>query len=124
MSSSTQKIFKKAAELASNSKERNKKFDLACIALRKDGVLVKATNITVIQNRSPSSHAEARVLRKSGTGAIIWIVRVLKDKKTWAMAKPCKNCQSLIKNYNVKKVYYSTGPGNYEIWTPDKEIND
>lgn len=110
-------IFR-AVSIAANSKDNDKSYYLGCVALRYDGVLVTSTNTTVIENQTPSAHAEARALRKAGRGAILWVARVLKDRKTWAMAKPCKNCRARILNKEVIKVYYTTGPGEFELWVP------
>lgn len=110
----------KAAQIAAESKDRLKNFRLGCVGLRRDGVFVFASNVVAPENPSPSSHAEARVLRKCGKGAIIWVARILRNG-TWAMAKPCKNCQSLIKNLGVKKVYFTVGPDEWDVWEPGKE---
>jgi cytidine deaminase len=111
------KILKRAAKLACTCTE-NKNFLVACIAQRKDGVFVFATNSRV---RVPeaSAHSEAKCLKKAGHGAILWVVRVLrKDRKTWAMAKPCSSCATLIRNKKVKRVYYTVGPNQYCVWDP------
>lgn len=105
-----------AAKLAANTKQQGKQFLLGCIAERKDGALVKSTN-SKVKVPEASAHAEARSLRKAGFGATLWVARVLKDG-SWAMAKPCKNCETLIRNKGVKKVYYTTGPNSWESWEP------
>lgn len=117
------KELHRAAWLAANSKVRDKNYFLACLALRKDGVMVHSTNSTVAENPTPSAHAESRCLRKTGSEAILWVARVLKDRKTWAMAKPCRHCRSLILNKNVKRVYYTIGPNEYGIWNPGDQKN-
>lgn len=109
----------RAAEVAANSKHINKSYYLGCVALRKDGVFVTSTNMTISEHQTPSAHAEARVLRKAGRGAVVWIARVRKDKCTWALAKPCKKCRALLINYEVEKVIYTIGPNEYGIWKPD-----
>jgi len=110
------KMLDDAAKLAAETKQEGKQFLLGCIAERQDGVLVKSTNAKV---RTPeaSGHAEARSLRKAGFGATLWVARVLRDG-SWAMAKPCKHCETLIRNKGVKKVYYTTGPNSWESWDP------
>lgn len=117
------KEFILAAQLAANSKNTKKNFYLACVALRKDGVIVTSTNQTTVENRAPSGHAEARALRKCGKNSVIWIARVLKNN-TWALAKPCKHCRSLIINHGVKKVFYTIGPNEYGIWRPQEKALD
>lgn len=107
-----------AARIATAYKNHDKNFLLGCVALRKDGAYVYSVNETVVQEKTPSAHAEARALRKAGNGAILWVARVLKDGKTWALAKPCKTCSSLIENKKVQKVYYTIGPNEYGVWIP------
>ena len=105
-----------AAKMALETKQQDKNFLLGCIALRKDGAFVRSTNSTV---RVPNlnAHAESRVLRKAGHGAILWVARVLRDG-SWALAKPCGGCRLLIRNRGVKKVYYTNGPNEYGVWNP------
>lgn len=110
-------MLRLAAKMAAESKDKHKSFSLACIAQRSDGVFVFATNIICPEHKTPSAHAEARALRKSTSNSILWVARVLKDG-SWALAKPCETCQSLIINRRVKKVYYTIGPLQYEVWNP------
>lgn len=112
------KLLHQAAKFAAASKDDNKNFYLACIGLRRDGVLVYATNTIVAEHPTPSAHAEARVLRKTGKGAILWVARVLRDGKTWALAKPCITCTPLIENKDVERVYYTIGPNEWGVWIP------
>jgi len=107
------KMLNKAARLAYES-NHEKNFLIACIGKRKDGVFVQSDN-SLVKDPSPCQHAEAKVLRKTGKGATLWIARVLRNG-TWAMSKPCKNCQKLIRNMNVKKVYYTISHKEYGTW--------
>lgn len=97
------KMLNKAVALAIKG-NWEKNYLLGAIALRKDGVYVYSKN-SLVQTPSPTGHAEARILKKAGTGAILWVARVYRDGG-WAMAKPCTTCQTLIKNKGVKRVYY------------------
>jgi len=106
-----------AVRLAATDCHTNKNFFIGCIALRRDGVYVRSKNSRV-KDPNLNGHAEAKALKKAGRGSILWVARVLKDGKTWAIAKPCKKCQALIKNKGVKRVYYTIGPGEYGIWDP------
>ena len=109
----------RAAKFAARDCATEKNFFLGCIAIRQDGAEVKSRN-SKVQNPHPDGHAEAKVLKKTGKGAILWVARVLKDGKTWAMAKPCPKCQILIKNKGVERVYYTIGPGEHGVWDPQK----
>lgn len=110
------KMLDKAAEIAlEGNPEKNYLFGI--VALRKDNVYVYSKN-SLVQTPSPDGHAEARVLKKAGHGATLWVARVLRDG-AWAMAKPCQICETLIKNRKVVKVYYTIGPGEYGVWEPE-----
>lgn len=111
-----------AARIAAQTKNKEKNFLLGCIALRKDGAYVYSINETVIQEKTPSAHAEARALRKAGHGSTLWVARILKNG-SWAMAKPCRQCSSLIENKKVEKVYYTIGPGEYGVWVPGSKTD-
>ena len=40
------------------------------------------------------------------------VARVLANGD-WALARPCKNCQTCMKRKGVKRVYYTISPGEY-----------
>jgi tRNA(Arg) A34 adenosine deaminase TadA len=101
-----------------------KDYSLACIAIRNDGVLVKSINGTVPRTLKtlkktalPSAHAEVRVLKKAGKGAILYVARVWRNGD-WALSRPCATCRAMIKNRNVKIVYYTIGPSEWGVWIP------
>jgi tRNA(Arg) A34 adenosine deaminase TadA len=110
-------LLEKALQIAKESPDQ-KSFYMACVARRTDGAIVSSVNHSVSSQAIPSHHAEARVLRKCDYGAILYVARVHKDKETIAMAKPCKRCQALIRNYGVKKVYYTIGQNEWGVWIP------
>lgn len=98
-----------------------KNFLLAALVKRKDGAIVIAHNAKTEQPM-PSCHAEARALKKADAGAILYVARVTRDG-AWAMSKPCKTCQSYIRNKHVKRVYYTIGPNEYGVWDVSKNKN-
>jgi|SRR5271157_2008309 len=100
----------------------HKQFFFYCIAVRNDGAEVHGTNHYSKSQRIPSHHAEARTIKKCDMGSIMYVARVLRDKKTIANARPCKFCQSLIKNKSIKKVYFTFSSTTYGIWVPEKDI--
>jgi deoxycytidylate deaminase len=110
-------LLEKALQLARTSPDQ-KSFYMACVARRADGATVSSVNHCVRGQCIPKHHAEARVLRKCDHGATLYVARVHKDRVTVAKAKPCKRCQSLIRNYGVKKVYYTIGPNEWGVWIP------
>jgi cytidine deaminase len=114
-------LLNKAAVLAGDAKNDKKRWLLACVAERSDGAIVSSVNHEA-PDRHLEAHAEARVLKKVDRGAVLYISRVLRgDRRNWAMARPCPNCQRLIKKYGVKKVYYTIANGEYGIWNPQEE---
>lgn len=62
----------------------------------------------------PYLHAEAHAILSLGLSNCenksIYVARVLRDG-SWALAKPCKDCQRLISDVGIKEVYYSTNKG-------------
>lgn len=103
-------MIRLAADFA-RSGDQKRSYFLGAIGVRSDGVVVMARN-DMIQTPEPSAHAEARLVRKLGKDAsMVVVVRVLKGTGKLAMAKPCKHCQSALKNFRVKKVYFTTDDG-------------
>ena len=106
-----------AANVATQKKDR-RSFFLGVVGVRKDGRLVSASNgPTVVPSKN--AHAEARVSRKLDVGSIVYIARMAMNRKTkkreFALSKPCKSCQRILKSVGVKRVYYTIGPNEYGI---------
>jgi deoxycytidylate deaminase len=61
-------------------------------------------------------HAEMALLKKCKEGDvdIIHVIRFSKDGKV-TMAKPCPYCQKFLRQYGVKKVYYTNWEGKWEV---------
>lgn len=59
-----------------------------------------------------SIHAElAAILRcKNTRGADLFVGRILRDGSP-ALAKPCHSCQAIIREAEIRRVYYSTKEG-------------
>lgn len=101
------------AKLAS-SKEDERSFLLGAVGIRKDGVMVQATNGP---SRLPcrQAHAEARLCRKLTPGSIVYVVRVRLADGKFGMARPCHSCQKILKSKGIKKVYYSINSFEYGV---------
>ena len=106
-----------AARIAISSDD-NRNFLLGAVAKRKDGAIVTACN-EMTKDPQPMGHAEARVLRKAGYGATMYVARQTRLGKL-AMAKPCPRCQAMIRSYGVVKVCYTIDDENVGIWYPQK----
>jgi hypothetical protein len=88
----------------------------AALGLRSDGDLVLSRNGGCPNQRMPLSHAEARLCRKLDVGSYVYVARTLKDG-TPAMARPCRNCERLMRSRGVARIYYTIGPGEYGVMT-------
>lgn len=112
-------LLRIAAEIADPSTDKNRKAFIGAVSIRKDGTLVYSRNggNPHSQGRMPSVHAEARVLRKSGYGATVYVARVLRNGQ-FALAKPCGYCQAVLRARKVEMVYYTTGPNSWEGFRP------
>jgi tRNA(Arg) A34 adenosine deaminase TadA len=115
------KLLQLAAQIAlsGNRGKLGKNYLLAAVAKRKDGALVFSQNAMTRQPH-PTSHAEARAIRKSDAGCTMYVARVYRDGGKWALAKPCPKCQSLIRNHHVLRVYYTIEEGRYGVWDVEK----
>jgi tRNA(Arg) A34 adenosine deaminase TadA len=118
--------LKMATEIAINAIDYDacyrKNHNFGVVAIRKDGSIAMSNNI-LTQNPHPAAHAEKRILAKAGFGATLYLVRVKRDN-SWGLAKPCKHCQTLIKNKKVEKVVYSVDNNQYCIWYPLRKVID
>jgi tRNA(Arg) A34 adenosine deaminase TadA len=83
-------------------------FSLVAIAVRADGALVVSRNQST-KEPQPSCHAEARVLRKAGVGATVYVFRFGKLGRL-TMAKPCPRCEARLRAYRAT-VWYSDWTG-------------
>ena len=105
-----------AAKIAEGG-DLKRKFRLGCVAKRRDGAIVSSTN-SALQVPHHEFHAEARVLKKAGHGATLWVARIRRSNGEWTMAKPCSSCQNLIRSMKVKKVYYTISSNEFGTWYP------
>jgi len=88
---------------------------LGAVAIRKDGCVVCSNNIA---NFHPNQciHAESRVLKKAGMGAVLFVARVTRHGEI-KLAKPCRRCMAEIKNRRVRRVYYTIDADEYGVVT-------
>jgi len=112
-------LLRVAAEVADLSTDKYRKAFIGAVSVRKDGTLVYSRNggNPNSHGKMPSVHAEARVLRKSGYGATVYVARVLRNGE-FAMAKPCGHCRAILRAHKVEMVYYTTGPNSWEGFRP------
>lgn len=123
-------LLKQAGKIALPTVDDDpRNFWLGCIGIRNDGVRVYGRNgavfSTTVDNYQlmPNSHAEGRVLRKLGKGGIIYVSRIAKKERQFAMARPCGMCQTRLKSQGIERVYYTINPNQYGIWFPQEDID-
>lgn len=94
----------------SNAGDRKRQFNLGAIGVRLDGAIVLSRN-EASPKKNPHAHAEARLVKKLGVDSpMVLVVRTLKNGDL-ALAKPCKNCEAILRAYRVKKIFYTTENG-------------
>jgi tRNA(Arg) A34 adenosine deaminase TadA len=86
-------------------------YRVGAVAIRPDGCLVSSRNISST-DKTAACHAESRLMRKAGAGAIVFVARASAGD-TWAMARPCPSCMTLLKARKVFKCYYTIRPGEW-----------
>lgn len=98
-------FFEMAARAACVKKDK-RAFLLGALGLRRDGAAITACNgPTDHPNRT--AHAEYRASRKLDFGSTLYVVRLLRKDKSFAIAKPCPSCQKALRAKGVSKVYYT-----------------
>jgi deoxycytidylate deaminase len=60
------------------------------------------------------AHAEARLVKKLDQGSVVYVVRILSNG-TLANAKPCVNCQKVLRRRGIRRISYSIGPSHYGV---------
>ena len=119
--------FFSAAAAVAIKKDDKRGHRIGAVAIRKDGAIVSASNggiqetaaeyLTVCadgKKRYPQAHAEVRLSRKLDAGSIVFICRVA-GHGSYALAKPCRNCERVLRNKGVKKVYYTISNNEYGV---------
>lgn len=87
-------------------------FMVGACAIRADGAIVKSSN-SPTKDPCRQIHAEHRLCRKLDYGGVVFVVRVRRDG-TYGNAKPCGDCEKILKSRKVKKVYYTNHLGEIE----------
>lgn len=102
----------------SRIKEDSRTYYHGAVGIRRDGVLVAASN-GCPKEPEPKHHCEARICRKLGKYGTVFLVRTLADG-SWGDSTPCIHCQNKLRDKHVLKVYYSvSSPGtDWEYYEP------
>jgi tRNA(Arg) A34 adenosine deaminase TadA len=112
--------FRIAGRIAMSEDHHRKyrrRYLMGAVAIRNDGVIVISKNTT---SKTPNQklHAESRVLKKAGKGAILFVVRICRANGIFKMAHPCKKCMAEIQNREVRRVYYTISNREYGSFIP------
>lgn len=108
-----------AIKIAKGGNE-DRNYLIGCVGVRTDSAVVVSQNI-LTKKPEHTAHAESRALKKCDKGSILYVARVHRSGD-WANAKPCIKCQTLIRNKEVKKVYYTLGPNEWGCWNVENEL--
>lgn len=102
-----------------------KRHRLCAIAFSKSGHIIASATNRIHSDGFVSNfsiHAEEflinklrKVKAKERFGKIRVLVVRLAKGKGWAMAKPCKNCENILRSYGVQEVSYTSEDGSIKI---------
>lgn len=106
-------MLHRAAAVASKRRDQ-RSFLVGAVGLRADGALVHAHN-GADTDVSATIHAEVRLSKKLDVGATVWVARAARLNGQLALAKPCPNCERVLRRNGVRRVVYSTGPDSFEV---------
>ncbi len=104
------RFFRLAKQLA--IKDDCRQYRFCAVGIRKDGTIVYSRNIPT-RYPEPKAHAESRVTRKLSKNSVIYVVRIDR-KNNLTMARPCKDCQMIMKSKKIK-CYYSISNKEYGV---------
>ena len=92
-----------AGSYARAKAEPLKSYRFGGFAVRVDGAIVKARN-GCASEPVPEHHCEARLCRKLTPQSVVYVARVSRAGE-WAIARPCANCERLMRNRGVTRCY-------------------
>lgn len=102
-----------AGSYAKTEREEPKAYRFGGIGVRADGAVVKSRNGSGL-GPVPEHHCEARLCRKLTPGSTVYVARVSRAGD-WALARPCANCERLLRNRGVARCYYTIAPDEYGV---------
>lgn len=114
---SDKKMLAMAAESSARMLDKridNRTFLLGAVGVRNDGVIVESRNIAAF-DAEPKAHAEMRLTRKLTPGSTVWVARTSRKNGSWAMARPCPDCERRMRGIGVVRVVYTIGPDEWGI---------
>ena len=109
-----------ASKVADLNKDTCRKAFIGAVAVRADGTLVSSRNGSTQANYptpTPSVHSEARIVRKAGISATVYVARLRRDGSI-GCAKPCSRCLAVMRSHRVEVVYYTIDNKNWGFCSP------
>lgn len=91
-----------------------RRYRVGAVGIRRDGTVVYAWNGSV-EVPTPCMHAEARLVKKLDWGSTVYVARTRKDNGKMAMAKPCKDCERVLRQRGIKRVEYTINEHEYGV---------
>ena len=109
-------MFRVAAKVALSKKDK-RNYCIGAVGIRKDGTIVKSCNSsnTDTKIRNPKIHAEYKLSKKLDKYSVVYVVRIRRENGNYGPAKPCANCERILRNKKVTTVYYSINNNEYGV---------
>lgn len=111
--SKTVRYLNLAGDVGEMKKDR-RAFYLGAVGVRSDGVIVASYNAPS-KDPEPHAHAEARLVRKLDKFSTVYVARITKGTKKWALAKPCEDCMRALIRAHVCKIFYTICVDEYGV---------
>ncbi len=105
------KRMMRLAAVVSRLRRDDRHFYIGGVGVRLDGTIVKACNGNP-KEPTRQHHCEYRLSRKLGRGGVVFLCRTLGSGEL-GMARPCVDCEKLLRDRGIKKVYYSVSSNEY-----------
>lgn len=115
MSNELNRYLELAAKV-SRIKEDGRTYFHGAVGIRKDGVLVCASNGNP-KEPEPKHHCEYRICNKLGKGGRIYLVRTLADG-SFGDSTPCSTCSKIMKSYRVKSCVFTLSSNTVVVYSP------
>ena len=108
-------MFYVAAKTAISRKDK-RNYCVGAVGIRKDGTIVKSRNSSNSTNiRNPKVHAEYKLSKKLDKYSTVYVARIRPGDKSFGLAKPCKDCERILRSKKVKTVYYTINNNEYGV---------
>ena len=108
----------RAGNAALRYRKDRRSYAVGALAIRADGASTSSRNEAATTPQR-TAHAEYRVLRKAGLGAVLYVSRIRRDG-SFGVARPCSSCMSVMHSHKVRRCYYSISDTVYGVIVFDR----